>query len=66
MSGDNGGAALSDLIKAACDAVRKPYYAAERGQVEALLDVALVALDHAHTYQVEQERETERARRTEK
>lgn len=66
MSQDNGGAALSDLIKAACDAVRKPYYAAERGHIEALLDVALIALGHAHTYQIEQEREAERARRTER
>ena len=66
MSQDNGGAALSAKIKAACDAVRKAYYAVPNGPVEALLEAALVAVDHAHTYQFEQEREAERARRTEK
>lgn len=65
MSGDNGGAALSAQIKRALDATRAAYFDAISGsQVEGFLDVAVIAIDHAHNHQ--REVEAERARRTER
>ena len=63
MTTETGGAAVSAQIKLALDTTRKAFHRVDRGQVEALLEVAVVAIEHAHTYQIEDERELERAKR---